>query len=191
MGSSSSKAVSTAGRAAAPRRFPARTPDTSGATSAVGAAQRPRSVPEAVNRRETAHVAPEESEQISGAFSRRLHNMGIVKPNPAFPPSSQAGLDATRSDIAAPKFAPVRHNVTLSVLEARRGLEQQADDDLENAGRQTYPGRQLLDMRTVVDAMGMRNDGMSALDIETRLGLKPGVLSKLSSQEILTHLSTR
>ncbi|KAM4058013.1 hypothetical protein HRG_011032 [Hirsutella rhossiliensis] len=128
---------------------------------------------------------------VSGDFSRRLHSMGIVQPNPTFSPSSQAASPPSPSAATAPLFPAASNNATLSVLEARRLLEQQAAEDLEKLGRRDSPGRRFLDMRTMVDAVEMRYRGTPNSVIERRLGLECGIMDKLGPLSILSHLSTR
>ncbi|PNY24874.1 Uncharacterized protein TCAP_05176 [Tolypocladium capitatum] len=129
----------------------------------------------------------------SGGFSQRLHQMGIVQPSPIFSPSSTAaprGSTTTPQAPAAPIFPPARNNTTLSVLEARRALQQRAGEDLENMGRSGSQGRRFLDMRAALDAMRMRDRGVPSSDIEQRLRLEPGIMDRLGRHQVLTHVST-
>lgn len=51
-------------------------------------------------------------------------------------------------------------------------------------------GRRFMDMRTLIDAIRMLDQGMSRTDIETRLNLKKGLLDKLGRPGILSHETT-
>lgn len=131
---------------------------------------------------------PPDADFVSGAFSQRLHSMGIAQPNPTFSPSSRATPPPVQS-IATPTFTPAASNTTLSVLEARRLLDLQAADDFERLGRAGSPGRRFLDMRTVIEAVEMRDRGTPSSVIERRLGLERGVMSRLGAHRILSHLA--
>lgn len=125
-----------------------------------------------------------------GDFSRRLHEMGIVQPNPTLSNSSTASSNLSPESLdvpLGPLFAPAKRNTTLSVLEARRRLEQVAAEDLENMGRDAGR-RRLADMRTILDAVHLLNNGVPAADVEKRLRLAPGLLSKLGPSGVLTHI---
>lgn len=125
-----------------------------------------------------------------GDFSRRLHQMGIVQPNPTFSPSSTASPNLSPESFSVPPgplFPPAKRNTTLSVLDARRRLERVADEDLENMGREAGR-RRMADMRTILDAVQLLNNGVPAADIEKRLRLAPGLLSKLGPPGVLTHI---
>lgn len=118
--------------------------------------------------------------------------MGVVQPNPTYSPSSTAVQhpDAPPAFNAGPVFPSSKNNVTLSVLEARRKLQEQADEDMElfnQAGVKAQ--RRFLDMRTLIDAIQLLDRGLSPRDVEAKLGLKPDLLAKLGRQGILTHLA--
>ncbi|PHH82412.1 hypothetical protein CDD82_6100 [Ophiocordyceps australis] len=110
-----------------------------------------------------------------GGFSQRLHKMGIAQPQPTLSHSSPVTPQATSASSS---------NATLSVLEARRLLQQQYEN--QKPGR---PGRRLVDMKTLVVALKMRQQGMPEPEIETKLGLEAGLVDKLGQLNILTHLS--
>lgn len=116
--------------------------------------------------------------------------MGIVQPNPTLSNSSTAkpNLSPESLDVPpGPLFPPAKRNTTLSVLEARRRLEQIAAEDLENMGRGEGRRRQ-ADMRTIVDAVQLLNNGWPIADVEKRLRLSSGLLSKLGPSGVLTHI---
>lgn len=126
----------------------------------------------------------------TGDFSRRLHQMGIADPSPTYSPSSFAApnLGPSAAPSAGPTFAPSRSNPTLSALEARQRLQQEAERDFEAMGRASSGGRRFLDIRIVTDAMKMRDGGHADAEIEKRLGIQPGVLARLGPRNILSHV---
>ncbi|KAL7796815.1 hypothetical protein V8C37DRAFT_371558 [Trichoderma ceciliae] len=186
MGASSSKA---AARAAA-RKYPTRSPGAvPQATTTRARPQQP--APRGDGSKDDAIRADAMDPDFAPSdFSQRLHQMGIVQPNPTFSPSSTASPKLSPESSAAPLgplFPPVKRNITLSVLEARRRLERIADEDLENMGRDGGR-RRLADMRTLLDAVQLLNKGVPAADVEERLRLAPGLLGKLGPSGILTHI---
>lgn len=133
-----------------------------------------------------------DSDVPSSDFSKRLQQMGIADPSPNYSPSSTASQTIPSNDGPSqplgPAFPPLRQNNTLSVLEARRTLEQQAEENLEEVGR-TGRGRKFIDTRTLIDAMQLRSRGAADADIEERLRLHPGLLDKLGTQSMLSLVS--
>ncbi|KND91241.1 hypothetical protein TOPH_04184 [Tolypocladium ophioglossoides CBS 100239] len=213
MGSSSSKTAAAASRGAAARQFPSRAPGASIPHRTPRTRTEPRSKPKPplgdgtkdqdpgkaqqpnANPRSVAAIRADamDPDFASGGFSQRLHQMGIVQPNPTFSPSSTAVPQASTTTLqapAAPIFPSARNNTTLSVLEARRALQQRADEDLEKMGRYGSQGRRFLDMRAALDAMQMRHRGVPSSDIEQRLRLEPGIMDRLGRRQVLTHVST-
>jgi hypothetical protein len=125
-------------------------------------------------------------------FSERLQQMGIAQPNPTFSPSSIAnpqGIDGPYAPPSGPAFPSAKNNTTLSVLEARRRLQQQADSDFEAIGRTSSTGRRFVDVRLLSEALQLRQGGLSSTEIEKKFSLQPGLLEKLGKPGILAHLS--
>ncbi|KAL6888085.1 hypothetical protein GGI43DRAFT_388156 [Trichoderma evansii] len=186
MGASSSKA---AARGAA-RKFPTRSPGAvPQATTKRASPQQP--APRGDGSKDDAIRADAMDPDFAPRdFSKRLHQMGIVQPNPTFSPSSTAAPNFSPESLAVPLgplFPPAKRNTTLSVLEARRRLERIADEDLEIMGREGGRSR-LVNMRTILDAVQLLNRGTPVADIEKRLRLTPGLLSKLGPAGVLTHI---
>ena len=127
---------------------------------------------------------------VTGDFSRRLQQMGVADPNPTYSPSSFAASNLGPSSPSGPTFAPSRSNPTLSALEARQRLQQEAELDFEAMGRANTQGRRFLDMRTVVDALKMRGHGIPDGEIEKRLRIQRGLLERLGRQSILSHVTS-
>jgi hypothetical protein len=126
-------------------------------------------------------------------FAERLQKMGIVQPNPTFSPSSIASpyQDASgiHQSISTPRFPSSSSNATLGVLEIRRQIEARAKNELDNMGKSTDKGREFLDIGTVKQILVLRQGGAPAADIETRLGLKPGVVARLGPRGIVAPAS--
>ncbi|KOS23320.1 hypothetical protein ESCO_006636 [Escovopsis weberi] len=196
MGSSSSK-VSRASASGAARKFPARTPATAAAEAGVkrkphGASPSAPPQAEAVNSQGAADPKSSSSSSSSdpdltaGDFTRRLHEMGIVQPNPTFSPSSTASSSLSPESAVAPLgplFPAARHNATLSVLEAQRRLEHQAAEDFEAMGRGAP--RRFVDVGMLADAVELRARGVPDAEVERRLRLTPGLLGRLGPAGVL------
>ncbi|KAJ4003048.1 hypothetical protein NW752_012290 [Fusarium irregulare] len=182
MGSSSSKVVK-----GAARKYPARAPGAA-VPQAVARQQRaeaPKTQPKTLGN--TIRTDAQDPDFPTGDFSRRLHQMGIADSNPTYSPSSTAATPLGSSAVPGPHFAPTRTNPTLVALGARDRLQDEAEEDFANMGR---GGRRFLDMRTLVDAMKFRDRGIPEKDIEARLRIQPGLLSKLGQEKTFSHVSS-
>jgi hypothetical protein len=133
------------------------------------------------------------SPEFSPEFANRLHQMGIVQPNPTFSPSSIASplpdASGIRQSLSTPRFPSSSNNATLGVLEIRRQLEARARQELDNMGKSTDKGKEFLDIGTIKKILVLRQEGVSATDTEARLGLKPGVVARLGPQGIVAPAS--
>ncbi|KAJ4327917.1 hypothetical protein N0V84_001590 [Fusarium piperis] len=187
MGASSSKVARSA-----PRKYPARAP---GAAVPRGP---PRPKPAAKPKSKTLGDGTKDEalradsmdpDFPTGDFSRRLQQMGIAQPNPTYSPSSTASSQLGPQAPLGPSFAPSRSNPTLVALEARQRLQDEAEEDFAAIGR-GVEGRRFLDMRTVVDAMKLRDRGVADKEIESRLRIQPGLLGRLGPQGILSHVTS-
>ncbi|KAH7321403.1 hypothetical protein B0I35DRAFT_477886 [Stachybotrys elegans] len=180
MGSTASKTASNT-----VRKFPAQA--SQAAVRSRPQAPRPQqSQPKPSGQQNGTPHSDDSVEEVTPAFSQRLQTMGVVQPNPTFSPSSTVmshSADAQPTPLA-PNFPSIRSNPTLSVLEARRMLQQQADMELESMAQRPDLGRRFLDMRTVMEAMQMREHGLSDADIETKLKIRPGLISKLGKATV-------
>ncbi|KAF9876965.1 hypothetical protein CkaCkLH20_05811 [Colletotrichum karsti] len=189
MGASSSKAAQ--GTA---RKFPTRTPGAVPTSAGRAAPAPPHSHP--APGRPTAKAATAKTDDIvqdsvdpnnvTDEFSSRLRQMGVVQPNPTFSPTSTAGPAPHAAAIQnpGPLFPPTSRNTTLGTLEARRILQQRADEEFEGLGRSGSEGRSLLDLNTIVQMHLMRDKGHSPAEIEERLNLRKGLLEKLGRRGI-------
>ncbi|KAH0443002.1 hypothetical protein CcaCcLH18_01115 [Colletotrichum camelliae] len=185
MGATSSKAAQ-----GAARKFPTRAPGAVPPASATRAAPAPppqpqprthaKAQPATTSKTDdilTGSINPEVSEE----FSSRLRQMGVVQPNPTYSATSTASLPPHAAAISnpGPLFPPTSRNATLATLEARRALQQRAEEEFENMGRSGNEGRTLLDLNTIVQMHLMRDKGHSSAQIEERLGLRKGIVEKL------------
>ncbi|KAE9580208.1 hypothetical protein CGCF415_v007070 [Colletotrichum fructicola] len=184
MGASSSKAAQ-----GAARKFPTRAPGAVPPTSASKAAPAPptQSQPgthakaQAATSKTDDVLADSINPEVSEEFSSRLRQMGVVQPNPTYSATSTASLPAHAAAISnpGPLFPPTSRNATLATLEARRALQQRAEEEFESMGRSGNDGRTLLDLNTIVQMHLMREKGHSSAQIEERLNLKKGIVEKL------------
>ncbi|KAF5987383.1 hypothetical protein FBULB1_2053 [Fusarium bulbicola] len=188
MGSSSSKVAK-----GAARKYPARAP---GAALPQAVARQPRAEAPRPKSKTLGNSAKDDAVRAdamdpdfpTGDFSRRLHQMGIADSNPTYSPSSTAATPPLGSSSPpGPSFAPSRSNPTLVALSARDRLQDEAEEDFANMGRE---GRRFLDMRTLVDAMKFRDRGIHEKDIESRLRIQPGLLSKLGQDKTFSHVTS-
>ncbi|KAF4431426.1 hypothetical protein F53441_13902 [Fusarium austroafricanum] len=187
MGSSSSKVAK-----GAARTYPTRAP---GAAVPQAVARQPRAEPPKPQSKTLGNSAKDEAVRAdamdpdfpTGDFSRRLHQMGIADSNPTYSPSSTAATPLGPSAPSGPTFAPSRSNPTLVALGARDRLQEEAEEDFANMGR---GGRRFLDMRTLVDAMKLRDRGMPEKDIEARFRIQSGLLSKLGQEKTFSHVTS-
>jgi hypothetical protein len=121
--------------------------------------------------------------------------MGIAQPSHTNSPPTIHTVHSRSTDPDQPSvpiepmFPPSRNNPTISALEARRRLQCRADADFEAVGLPHHSGRRFVDMRTLLDALRLRDRGMPLSDIERRLGLEARLLNKLGRQGIVRHVS--
>lgn len=186
MGSASSKAAR-----GAPRKYP-----TTPSSAAISRAPETRAQlePKSQLQSRPSGDASKDPDAVSGDFHQRLQS--IVQPNSTYSPFSTAASHQIHTGLdgpvlpSAPTFAPAKSNPTLTVLEARRRLQQAAETEFEAMGRASSKGRRFVDMRTLIDAMRLRDSGVSQSDIERQLRLDSALLDKLGRLGVLSHAST-
>ncbi|KAK4174281.1 hypothetical protein QBC36DRAFT_333972 [Triangularia setosa] len=174
---------SPASRAQAQAQTPASTIESAPRPSVTKneSARRPSQTP----KQDSYSVNPEKtpSDYPTTDFASRLKQMGVVQPNPTYSPSSIASplVDASgiSQSISGPMFPSAKNNPTLGALEARRRLEQKAKLEMEDWGKSSYQGKELLDIGTIKKIFVLRDQGESEQVIEKRLGLKKGVVARL------------
>ncbi|ORY54558.1 uncharacterized protein BCR38DRAFT_357691 [Pseudomassariella vexata] len=117
------------------------------------------------------------------AFSQRLKGMGIATPNPTLSNSSIAdpGPQTSSQSLLGSNYPLPSKNVTLSALEARKRIQDQADKQFENMGS----AKDFVDAGTMRQILTMRERGHATVDIEKRLRLRSGLVAKLGAQGIV------
>lgn len=125
-------------------------------------------------------------------LAARLTSLGPVQPNPHFSPTSTSQFDPRRNTapqlpsdtmMQAPPpsaFPDARNNPVLRVLEARRRIADEAEEELGNVGRRSFKGRVYLDAGLVQLALMRRAKGEPEARIEEALGIRKGRLGVLS-----------
>lgn len=117
--------------------------------------------------------------------------MGVAQPNPTFSPSSTATSGASASQpVHGPAYPIASKNVTLSVLEARRRLQEEATGEFDRLGRSTDRGREFLDVGTIQDILVLRDQGIDPAAIESRFNLKAGVVKRLGPAGVVSVLGS-
>lgn len=91
------------------------------------------------------------------------------------------------SNVSVRSFPSSQFNATLSVLEARKTLQQLANDDVLESGRSERDVKRFADMRMAIDALRMRDRGWSDGVIEQRLNLEPGAMKRIGSVRIISQ----
>ncbi|EME87244.1 uncharacterized protein MYCFIDRAFT_44464 [Pseudocercospora fijiensis CIRAD86] len=196
MGSSASKASRAAGSAA--RKYPTRTPTQSPPTSSASATTSktttnaaPQPPPAAASQPgPTVKPTPRASGSRDNAinldasdpdFAQSLRSIGPVQPNPTLSPTS-----AFNPNQAARSGPDPRQNPAVLVLEARAKLQEKAEIEFMEAGRRAHTGREFLDVYQIRQILTMRDQqGRKDEDIERRLGLKKGAVSRLGMHGIV------
>lgn len=187
MGSSSSKAARAAGSAT--RQYPTRPPP----TSQAAATGRPRPSAPVAGQGGTPGPTVRPQPQASGErsseinldasdpdFARSLRSLGPVQPNPTMSPTSAFNPADPASTSKQPVGPDPRNNPALAVLDARAKLQDQAEREFLEAGRQGHEGRQFLDVYTIRQMLVMRDErGSQAGSIEKALGLRQGAVQRL------------
>jgi len=121
------------------------------------------------------------------ALAARLNSLGAVQPNPYYSPTSTSQFDPRRMPSDAmmqepPRsaFPDPRNNPVLKVLEARRRIADEAEDEIRHVGRRSFQGLTYLDAGLIQLALMRRAKGEPDARIEEALGIKKGRLSVLS-----------
>lgn len=131
-----------------------------------------------------------DSDIISAGFSQRLHKMGVARPNPTISPSSRAPTEVrhTWKGIERKSLPRPTNNWTLTVMETRESLQQLMNKEITSPGQGARRKRRFVDMRTLIDVIKMRNNGVPSEDIEEKFGLQPGITRKIGQVRIVPHV---
>lgn len=123
---------------------------------------------------------------IQPELAKRLREIGVVQPNPTYSHSSTAATSPSQplsqlqqTGHSGPIFPDASRNVVLSALEARRRVQHEAEQEIENLGLSSSQGRKFLHAGMIRDALVMREKGASDAAIENRLNLQKGVVKRL------------
>jgi len=183
MGSSTSKVS----RGTA-RQYP-KQPTSAVSVPRVGARPSPHNLHKQASGADSSATRPDggDPDIVTGEFSQRLQQMGIVQPNPTLSHSSSATPHST--SINALKNADGRQNPTLTALDVRQRLQQEAEEQTILHGGNSA-GRRFVDMRAIVDAMRLLNRGMDQMEVEKRLKMQTGALARLGGPNIISHESS-
>lgn len=124
-------------------------------------------------------------------FARSLRSLGPVQPNPTLSPTSAFNASPSASSpsqsSSTQRVGPdPRNNPALAVLSARSRLQDEAEREFMEAGRQGHEGRQFLDVYTVRQILVMRDErGAQKGAIERSMGLKGGVVERLGAKGVV------
>ncbi|KAG6048924.1 hypothetical protein E4U17_007000 [Claviceps sp. LM77 group G4] len=135
-------------------------------------------------RKSPTEISDVEDLEIPAAdFSRRLRDVGTVKLHPI---SSRY-----ETSIPTPYSPSTGQNITISVLQARKTLQQLASDNVSGLGSSSGDARRFADMRTTIDAVRMRDRGLSDGTIEQILNFQPGVMKRVGSIGMITYIAQK
>ncbi|KAF2201088.1 hypothetical protein GQ43DRAFT_47619 [Delitschia confertaspora ATCC 74209] len=203
MGSSASKSARTAGSAA--RKYPTKPTNATTARAPISPSRpaQPSSGSPTNPDPQASSTGPQEIDldARNTVLGANLRSLGAVEPNPHFSPSSRSPLDPQqnhnrnsppsnqiKSSYAAPtaqdftsqfSFPDHSTNPAVRLLEARRKIQNQAEEEISLIGRRGFNGRRFIDVHIVRQAILRREKGESEEKIERDLGVERGRLSVL------------
>ena len=76
-------------------------------------------------------------------------------------------------------------NPALLVLRSRESLQRAYDDEQETLGRKGFAGRRFMEAARITEALKMRKIGVPDKEIERRLGLVEGAVSRIGSVNVV------
>ena len=124
---------------------------------------------------------PPSGSRPSGGTEVRGHDADILRQIENHRRQYAPGGSASSATASA-----ARPNTTLTVLEARRRIQDQAAADSEAFAQN---GREFLSAITLRDALVLRSRGIEPAAIEKRLRLKPGVIVRLGRPGMVEALN--
>ena len=83
------------------------------------------------------------------------------------------------SELPRSAFPDPQDNPALGILRARQRIQSEAEEELENVGRQSFRGRKYVDAGTITLALMRRQRGEPDSRIEEALGITKGRLSAI------------
>jgi len=130
-------------------------------------------------------------------LAARARQLGPVVPNPTMSNSSTFN-QAPRVGEAMPGaggfqgtspgqtiYPDARRNAAIGLLEARRRLAEEAEEEFGRVGKRDSQGRRFVDVVTLRQALVMRDRGVQGEEIERRLGLRRGVVGMLGRKGVV------
>ncbi|KAL3473594.1 hypothetical protein BJX99DRAFT_233483 [Aspergillus californicus] len=211
MGASSSKPARSAAQAVSRRQYPKQPSTPSPATSrppppppppksqspTPRAAPQPRQ-PESASQGPTYHSKEKASIERSSAidldgrdphFAASLRSIGPVTPSPTLSNSStfnQPKHTSKSPGVGQTVFPSPSMNPALLVITARQRIAKEAEQEVNDFGREGFSGRGFLDAFTVRQVLDMRDrQRLGEGEIERALRLKGGVVRRLGEKGIV------
>ncbi|KAI9695222.1 MAG: hypothetical protein M1820_008794 [Bogoriella megaspora] len=196
MGSSASKASRSAAGVAT-RKYPSR-PSQASINPGSTTSNRPPPAPEGLAG-PTVRPQPRASEtrdetinldSADPAFAQSLRSIGPVQPNPqlsnssTFPASSTNTTTGQQTQPHFPTEQQLASNPALTLLNRRRELQEQAEEEFRSHGKRGQ-GRQFLDAITIGRILKMRDEGIRFEEIERRMELRQGVVQRLGRKGVV------
>lgn len=113
---------------------------------------------------------------IASNLPKRGFNLVVYDIDTTKQPSDSYGM---MNELPQSAFPDAGNNPALRILDARQRIQQEAEEELENVGRQSFRGRNYVDASTITLALMRRQRGEPDARIEEALGIKKGRLSTL------------
>ncbi|KAK2745851.1 hypothetical protein FQN57_003464 [Myotisia sp. PD_48] len=190
MGSAASKPARQVGRAAT-RQYPQKpsSATTKHATAGSPAAPRPSIPTSSTTRSEAIDLDARDPD-----FAASLRSLGPVTPNPTFSNSSifnqaQQQILQQQQQLKSTTNVGAVSNPALLTLSSRQRLTDEAQKEFESIGKQSHAGRQYLDVITIKQVLGMREQaGTTREMVERQFRLRPGVLEALGPKGVVLNV---
>ncbi|KAK1783888.1 hypothetical protein QBC45DRAFT_474444 [Copromyces sp. CBS 386.78] len=141
------------------------------------------------------HNLPASSSQFPSRFPSRFQPQSQSQSlGQTQTPSGQTQTSPQKENIPSlltPHFPHLTSNATLTALDARKHLEQAYEEEMDKFGRndKNFHGRQFLTVQMVKDVFELRGRGVSAGDIERRLGLAGGVVKAVEGGGVVRSVN--
>jgi hypothetical protein len=110
-----------------------------------------------------------------------------IQPQATTTSHNESGFQPSASNPAQSIFPSPASNPAVTLLEARARIAQEAEEEFEGLGRRGAPGRKFLDVVTIRQILMMRDEqGKGEAEIESKFGLRKGVVGKLGGRGVLS-----
>ena len=196
MGSSSSK-VARASASAARRKYPS-TPTMLNSGTVPSPDTAPIKPTPAVSVRPPVAAAPPTSEKVEHVeldardpdFGSALRQLGAArsiterKPNEEYFPTSSQPMHS------GPNIFPSqKDNPAVMLVQARRRIARQVEEELEDQGRPSFKGRTLVSAQEIRQALSLRDEGgKDAQEVEKQMRMRPGILEQLVGKGVVANV---